>query len=241
MGGDGTLSRMRTLVGTSGYNYDAWKGAFYPETLAKAKMLSFYASQLPTVEINYTFYRMPTQKALEGWAAQVPEPFRFALKAPQRITHHKRLLGAGDELEYFTRIARTLGARLGPLLFQLPPNFKKDAARLHDFLEALPPGFAPAFEFRHTSWLDDGVYQQLRDAGAALCVADTDEMETPLVRTARFGYFRLRREDYGDAQLRAWAERIGAGGFDEVFVYFKHEDEARGPAFARKMISFLAS
>jgi uncharacterized protein YecE (DUF72 family) len=231
---------MRTLVGTSGYNYDAWKGAFYPETLAKAKMLSFYASQLPTVEINYTFYRMPTEKTLEGWAAQVPEPFRFALKAPQRITHHKRLLGAGDELEYFTRVARTLGARLGPLLFQLPPNFKKDAARLHDFLEALPPGFAPAFEFRHASWLDDGVYQQLRDAGAALCVADTDDMETPLVRTARFGYFRLRREDYGDAQLRTWAERIGAAGFDEVFVYFKHEDEARGPAFARKMISFLA-
>jgi uncharacterized protein YecE (DUF72 family) len=231
---------MRVLTGTSGYNYDAWKGYFYPEKLAKSKMLGFYAEQLPTVEINYTFYRMPTEKTLAGWTAQVGEKFRFALKASQRITHQKRLVGAQADVDYFCQTARALGDKLGPILFQLPPNLKRDDAKLHDFLEGLPRNLEHAFEFRNASWFDERVYQLVRDAGMALCIADTDDLETPLVRTAPYGYLRLRREDYDEATIGKWAKRIAALGFErDVFVYFKHEDQALGPKFARVLAARL--
>jgi uncharacterized protein YecE (DUF72 family) len=231
---------VKVAVGTSGYNYDAWKGSFYPEKLAKSKMLAFYASQLPTVEINYTFYRMPNQKTLDGWAAQVPPDFTFALKAPQRITHQKRLVNAGDELSYFCNTAQTLGARLGPLLFQLPPNLKLDGARLHDFVESLPRGLRCAFEFRHPSWFVDATWRALAEGGCALCIADTDDLATPVERTAPWGYLRLRREDYSDAAIEKWAKTVISAGFsDEVFVYFKHEDQGLGPSFARKLAALI--
>lgn len=224
-------------VGTSGYNYDAWRGAFYPEDLPARKMLSYYASQLSTVEINYSFYRKPTPKILQGWAAQVPPEFRFALKAWQRITHQRRLREAGDLLEQFADAARTLGSRLAPVLYQLPPNLKADLPLLREFLAQLPRDLRAAFEFRHESWFQDETWSALRDAGAALCIAQSDELETPAVRTAPFAYLRLRRLDYDEAALRAWAGRIRGLGADEVFLYFKHEDEARGPAFAKQFIA----
>lgn len=195
-------------VGTSGYNYDAWYGSFYPEDLPAKKMLSYYASQLDTVEINYSFYRKPTPKILEGWAAQVPENFRFALKAWQRITHQKRLKDCAEFVTAFAEVARTLGPRLAPVLYQLPPNLKADVPLLRDFLLQLPRDLRAAFEFRHESWFSDETYAALRDNGAALCVAESEDLSTPLVRTAPFGYFRLRRLDYSEADLRKWAEAV---------------------------------
>lgn len=225
-------------VGTSGYNYEAWRGSFYPDDLPARKMLSFYASQLSTVEINYSFYRKPTAKILQGWAAQVPEQFRFALKAWQRITHQKRLREAGELVAQFADAARTLGARLAPVLYQLPPNLKADLPLLREFLAGLPRDLRAAFEFRHQSWFTDGTWAALREAGAALCVAESDELSTPVVRTAPFGYFRLRRLAYDEAALRGWA--TAAAQFPEdVFVYFKHEDEARGPAFAKQFLPLI--
>jgi uncharacterized protein YecE (DUF72 family) len=231
---------MRVLAGTSGYNYDVWKGPFYPEDLARAKMLAFYAGRFPTVEINYSFYRKPTRKALEEWARRTPEGFRFVLKGWQRVTHQARLREAGELVAAFCETARALDGKLGPILWQLPPNLKKDAARLRDFLGTLPADVRSAFEFRHESWFDDETYALLGEAGAALAVAESEELATPLVRTAPFGYFRLRREDYHRAALAAWASRIGAAGFtDDVYVFFKHEDEARGPALAAEFAALL--
>jgi uncharacterized protein YecE (DUF72 family) len=222
-------------VGTSGYNYEAWRGSFYPEDLSSKKMLSYYGSQFDTVEINYSFYRKPTPKILTGWAAQVPEQFRFALKAWQRITHQKRLRETGELVEQFADAARTLGPRLAPVLYQLPPNLKADLPLLREFLAQLPRDLRAAFEFRHQSWFSEETYTALRDAGAALCIAESDDLSTPPVRTAPFAYFRLRRLDYDEAALRKWAEEIRK--HDEAFVYFKHEDEARGPAFARQYLA----
>ena len=224
-------------VGTSGYNYDAWRGVFYPDKLAKSKMLGFYATQFSTVEINYTFYRMPTEKTLTGWGQQVPEGFRFALKASQRITHHKRLAECDEELKYFLKVSQVLGARLGPILFQLPPNLKCDAGRLQNFLALIPRGVEAAFEFRHASWFDDTIFRALSEAGVALCIADTDDLETPLIKTAPYGYLRLRREDYTPKMIASWARRIDELGFSgDVSVYFKHEDGALGPKFARQLL-----
>jgi uncharacterized protein YecE (DUF72 family) len=225
---------MQLYVGTSGYNYDAWKGSFYPDKLPKAKMLSFYATQLRTVEINYTFYRMPSEKTVLGWIPETPPGFRFALKASQRITHHKRLKETEELTQYFFTTAAALGERLGPILFQLPPNLKADVPRLEAFLETLPAGARVAFEFRHESWWSDAVYAALAQRGAALCVADAADLSTPMRRTAPYGYFRLRREDYDERALSAWAERIASAGFTEdVFVFFKHEDRALGVEYAR--------
>jgi uncharacterized protein YecE (DUF72 family) len=225
------------LVGTSGYNYEAWKGSFYPEDLSAKKMLAFYAERFATVEINYSFYRKPTPKILQGWAAQVPPRFRFALKAWQRITHQKRLRECKELLDAFLDAARTLGPQLAPVLYQLPPNLKADGALLRDFLNQLPRDLMAAFEFRHQSWFTEDTYQALRDAGAALCIAESDELLTPAVRTASYGYFRLRRLDYDEAALRKWARTIQELQFSgDAFVYFKHEDEARGPAFARQFL-----
>ena len=225
-------------VGTSGYNYEAWRGSFYPEELSSKKMLGYYAERFDTVEINYSFYRKPTPKILEGWAAQVPERFRFALKAWQRITHQKRLRETEELVSSFAEVARALGPRLAPVLYQLPPNLKADVPLLRDFLNQLPRDLRAAFEFRHASWFSDETYSALRDAGAALCVAESDELATPAVRTADFGYLRLRRLDYDAAALARWAEFV-KGSPGDVFVYFKHEDEARGPAFANQFLLLL--
>jgi uncharacterized protein YecE (DUF72 family) len=228
-------------VGTSGYNYPEWKGSFYPSDLASAKMLPYYAARFPTVEINATFYRMPTAKTLAGWDAATPAGFVLALKAPQRITHFARLRGIDDPLRFFCDVARTLGPKLGPLLFQLPPNFKKDTDRLAETLFLLPPDLRCAFEFRHDSWLSDDVYDLLRRRNAALCIAEGETMSTPVVATADFGYLRLRDEGYGDADRKRWAEIIRGLGtsWRETFVYFKHEESGTGPAFARRLAELL--
>ena len=230
---------MRIRVGTSGYSYKEWKGSFYPADLPAAKMLSFYAERFGTVEINNTFYRMPEAKVLEKWAADTPESFVFVLKAPQRITHQKRLADVADELRFFYETASVLGSRLGAVLYQLPPYAKKDAAKLRDFLRRLPEGGRAAFEFRHESWLDDETYSILREHDAALCAADTDEVTDPesvLVPTSSWGYLRLRRTEYGEGELAAWAARVKRQNWTEAYVFFKHEDEGKGPAFGRQFI-----
>jgi len=232
----------RVLVGTSGFSYPPWRGSFYPADLPTRAMLGYYASQLATVEINNTFYRQPTESLLAGWAAQVPETFRFALKAPQRITHQLRLREAAEPTTRFCAVARTLGPRLGPLLFQLPPWDRFDDARLGAFLDSLPPGVEAAFEFRHESWFTDATYAVLRAHGAALCIAEADDFATPLVATAGFGYLRLRREDYAEADLAAWARRIReTREWERVHVYLKHEESGRGPALARALLACLGS
>jgi uncharacterized protein YecE (DUF72 family) len=183
-------------VGTSGYNYPEWKGSFYPETLAAAKMLPYYAERFSTVEINYTFYRMPTSKLVTGWASQVPDGFKFTLKAPKRITHDRRLKDVADPVRGFCEAAAELGDKLGALLFQLAPNFKKDLVVFDEFLQALPPRLCGAFEFRHDSWLDEEVYARLRDRNLALCIADSEKRSTPVMATADYAYLRLRDEGY---------------------------------------------
>src|SRR2546422_2250857 len=230
---------VRPRVGTSGYNYEAWRGSFYPEDPPAKKMLGYYADRFDTVEINYSFYRKPAPKILEGWAAQVPERFRFALKAWQRITHQKRLRDVSELVSSFADAARALGPRLAPVLYQLPPNLKADVALLRDFLHQLPRDLRAAFEFRHESWFTDETFAALRDAGAALCVAESEELATPVVRTADFAYLRLRRLDYDEAALSKWADFAKASPGD-VFVYFKHEDEARGPVFAQQFLAIGA-
>lgn len=226
------------FVGTSGYNYEAWRGSFYPADLSSKKMLSYYATQLSTVEINYSFYRKPTPKILQGWAAQVTPGFRFALKAWQRITHQKRLKDCADLVAAFADVARTLGPQLAPILYQVPPNLKADLPLLREFLLLLPKDLKAAFEFRHPSWFADETWSALRDNGAALCIAESDELLTPAVFTAPYAYFRLRRLDYGEAELRKWAG-IVRGFSSDAYVYFKHEDEARGPQFARDFIPLV--
>lgn len=226
---------MRLLVGTSGWSYPAWKGTFYPSDLPATRMLAHYAGRLPAVEVNATFYRMPRRAMLEDWATSVPPGFRFALKAPQRITHTLRLADAGEPLAFFLRAAAALGPALGPLLFQLPPFLRKDLPRLRAFLALLPPGVRVAVEFRHASWFDDDVRSALAAAGAALCVAEGDDASTPLEATAPFGYLRLRRTEYDADAIAGWAARIRAMPWSEVFVFFKHEDGARGPAYAQLM------
>jgi uncharacterized protein YecE (DUF72 family) len=228
---------VRLFVGTSGYSYKEWKGSFYPAELKDSEMLRYYASRLSTVEINNTFYRMPTQALLEKWAAEVPAEFTFVLKASQRLTHRKRLKDCADDLRYFLETASVLGRRLGPLLFQLPPNLKKDAVRLRDFLALLPQDARAAFEFRHDSWFDDEVYAALGQGRAALCAADTDESGEagpPLLPSGEWGYLRLRRADYSDADLQGWAERVKALPWSQAFVFFKHEDAGKGAQFAER-------
>ncbi len=226
---------MRVLPGTSGFSYKEWKGSFYPEDLPASEMLRHYASRLPAVEINNTFYRMPRAALLASWAEQVPDGFSFALKASQQITHRKRLKEAGEAVAYFFEVATTLGDRLGPVLFQLPPNMKKDLPRLIDFLTLLPPAARSAFEFRHESWFDEEVFGVLRSAGAALCWAEDEELSTPRVPTAGWGYLRLRRADYTDADVAAWADRIREETWTDAYVFFKHEDEGTGPRLAERM------
>jgi len=232
---------MPAFIGTSGYNYPEWRGSFYPEKFSTAKMLPYYAERLTTVEINYTFYRMPNAKILAGWNAETPEGFRFALKAPKRITHDKRLKDVAEPLRYFLDTARTLGAKLGPILFQLPPNFKKDLSRLGDLLTLLPSDLRYAFEFRHVSWHADDLYERLRTNNAALCIADSETLSTPLEATADWGYLRLRDEGYSPADLEEWGRRVTRlqAGWKDTYVFFKHEESGIGPAFATQFRSLL--
>jgi len=225
-------------VGTSGYNYPEWKGSFYPSDLAAAKMLPYYAARFPTVEINYTFYRMPNEKLVSGWAGQTPEPYRLTLKAPRRITHDSRLKNTGDLVAGFCRVAASLGPKLGALLFQLPPNFKKDLAVFDAFLADLPPNVCAAFEFRHPSWFDDEVFARLSARNLALCVSDSEKLSAPVKVTADYAYFRLRDEGYTPDHIARWADTIAkeTSACKDVFVYFKHEEEGKGPEFAQLLM-----
>src|SRR5262245_44470030 len=204
-------------------------------------MLPYYAERFATVEINYTFYRMPSAKTIAGWDAETPAGFCFTLKAPQRITHHRRLKDVHEPLRYFLDTAHQLGSKLGPILFQLPPNFKKDLSRLDDLLALLQPDARYAFEFRHASWFADDVYGRLGGVNAALCIADTGDSTTPLIATGDFGYLRLRDEGYSEADLVQWIETISQLGsrWRDTFVYFKHEESGMGPAFAQQFRALL--
>jgi uncharacterized protein YecE (DUF72 family) len=230
-------ARPRLLAGTSGWSYAAWKGPFYPEELPAREMLASYASRLPAVEVNNTFYRMPKKDVLESWAAQVPDGFRFVLKASRRITHQKRIHDAADETAYFLATAGALGARLGALLFQLPPNLALDLGRLDVFLALLPEGTRAAFEFRHPSWSDAAVLERLRARGFAWVTADMEDAPpAPLVATAPWAYLRLRRPAYTAADLDGWLAQLRSAPLDEAFVFFKHEDAGVGPRLALELL-----
>ena len=223
-------------IGTSGFSYKEWKGVFYPEDLKAADMLAYYAGRLGTVEINNTFYRMPTKSLLEGWASQVPEEFRFVLKVAQKITHFKRLKNVDDEVAYLVDTVGTMGPRLGPLLVQLPPSFACDPARLEAFLAMLPQGMRAALEVRHPSWRNPEVLALLERRGVALVASQTDEEPVvELARTAPWGYLRLRKSAYEPSELTEWSKRIAAQGWEEAFVFFKHEQIA--PDLAQKLAS----
>ncbi len=229
---------MRLYAGTSGFSYDEWKGVFYPEDLPAKQRLAYYSTRLTTVEINNTFYRTPKESVVAGWKTQVSGDFRFVIKASQRLTHHKRLKDCADDLAFALEVYRAMGERLGPILFQLPPNFRKDLARLSDFLELVPTDLQPAFEFRHESWFGEDVYELLRAKGVALVVSDVDEApEPPLVPTARFGYLRLRRTAYAPDALATWLTRVRAQPWDAAYVFFKHEDAGTGPKLAAEFLA----
>jgi uncharacterized protein YecE (DUF72 family) len=228
---------MGLYVGTSGYSYKEWKGNFYPEKIPAKEMLHFYSERLSTVEINATFYRMPQPSMLENWKEQVPGNFRFALKAPQRITHIKRLKETDEETKYFFETAAVLADQLGVVLFQLPPNMKKDLPRLETFLAQLPQATRAAFEFRHPTWFDDDVLDLLRSQNRALCVSDTDDMPTTHIdQTADWGYLRLRRVNYSEENLAEWLGRIRDQNWQETFLFFKHEDAGTGPKLAAEFL-----
>jgi uncharacterized protein YecE (DUF72 family) len=228
-------------IGTSGYNYPEWRGTFYPEKWPAAKMLPYYAERFPTVEINYTFYRAPNEKILEGWSSATPERFKLTLKAPKRITHDARLRECGDRVRQFLETAAVLGPKLGALLFQLPPNLKKDLALFDAFLDTFPPRVSAAFEFRHASWFDDEVFGRLRARNLALCVADSEKLSAPVEITADYAYFRLRDEGYTPEDIARWAGiiREKTSGCSDVFVYFKHEESGKGPEFGRALMNNL--
>jgi uncharacterized protein YecE (DUF72 family) len=226
-------------VGTSGFAYKEWRGSFYPEDLPEKKFLTYYAEQLGAVEINNTFYRMPKPELLTGWRDKARPGFQFVLKASQRITHHRRLADVGDTLTFFLDTAAVLGDQLGAVLFQLPPNFQIDLARLRAFLALLPRTLRAAFEFRHGSWLVPETYAALREAGQALCVAEDPEgavQNAVFETTATWGYLRLRNTAYSDDEVARWAERVRAAPWERAYVFFKHEDEGTGPRLARRFI-----
>ena len=232
---------MNLYVGTSGYSYQAWKGKFYPKDLSDKQMLRFYGERFRTVEINNTFYRMPKASVLEAWAGEVGADFKFVLKASQRITHVQRLKGADESVSDLLEVVGALKKRLGPLLFQLPPNFKKDVPRLREFLALLPRQRRAAFEFRHQSWFDEEVFGLLRDHQAALCISEAeDDLKVPFVATANWGYLRLRRPDYGSAELKKWVKRVQKQDWQDAFVFFKHEDEGKGPRMAKMFLELAA-
>ena len=231
---------MNILVGTSGWSYKEWKGSFYPADLPADDMLRHYAGRLPAVEINNSFYRIPKEKVLLEWAEQVPPGFRFVLKASRRITHVNRLSAADDSLDYFLRTVNCLGDRRGPTLFQCPPSLRKDLELLRDFLARVPRTWQTAMEFRHESWFDEEVYEALRGHEVALVTVDEDEATTPLVPTASWGYLRLRRTEYDQDALRAWADRIRAQPWTEAYAFLKHEEDSpAGPDAAVRLSALV--
>ncbi len=239
---------MKLYVGTSGYSYKEWKGSFYPEKLSSKDMLRYYGERFRAVEINNTFYRFPKTDVLQAWAADVPAGFKFVLKASQKITHFARLKNVDESVAYLLKTAGVLKERLGPLLFQLPPNLKKDVPRLRDFLGVLAPlrdgtGAAggPVFEFRHQSWFDDEVFGVLREHHAVLCIAEAEnDLQIPFVSTADWGYLRLRMQEYTDAELKAWLDRVRSQDWREAYIFFKHEDAGTGPKMARRLLDLAA-
>ncbi len=231
------LGAMRIAIGTSGYSFPEWKGVFYPKDLPASDMLHYYAGKFPTVEINNTFYRMPKEGVVAEWAAAVPDGFRFSLKASQRITHHQRLKEVDSLMEYLLRASTALGDKRGPTLFQLPPNMKRDDDRLGAFLALLPQRWRATVEFRHPSWFAEEVYTLLRQHDVALCVAESEDMTTPLVSTASYGYLRLHRPAYASDELDRWSKQIKEQSWNETFVYFKHDADTAGPALATEFAS----
>ena len=235
------MTTSRLLAGASGYSFKEWKGTFYPADIKPEAMLAWYSERLPTVEINNTFYRMPKTSVLENWAATTPEDFRFSIKASQRITHMSRLKveSSTEPLGYLYRNLAALGSKRGPVLFQLPPNLKKDLPRLTAFLGLLPEGHNAAFEFRNDTWFADDVYDVLKGTGAALCLSEReDNAPPPLIETAPWGYVRLRLETYSDDDLKKWARTLEATSWRTIHVYFMHEPTA--PAYAKALMGFAA-
>jgi uncharacterized protein YecE (DUF72 family) len=231
------MQEQQLFVGTSGFSYREWRGSFYPEDMKEAGMLAHYASHFRSVELNNTFYRLPNEKMLVHWAEQVPQGFRFALKASRTITHIKRLKEVTDPVGYLFRTTAALGDALGPVLFGLPPNMKLDLDRLNALVALIPAGARAAIEFRHESWHDDSVFDALRSHNVALCIAHTADEETPFVATADWGYLRLRREAYTPADLEDWLGRIRAQQWNDVYVFFKHEEAGTGPRLAKQLLS----
>jgi len=230
---------MNLYVGTSGYSYPKWKGKFYPKDLSAKGMLRYYGEHFGSVESNSTFRGMPKPEVLRRWTEEVPADFKFAIKAPQQITHIKRLKDSKDLLSHLFEVASVLEDRLGPVLFQLPPNFKKDANRLSEFLDLLPRGSRAAFEFRHESWFDEEIFDLFKKHKVAFCIAEAEnELRVPFVATAGWGYLRLRREDYTDAELKEWVKQVQKQDWSDAFVYFRHEDTAKGPKFAKRFLEF---
>jgi uncharacterized protein YecE (DUF72 family) len=232
---------MSSWIGTSGFQYPEWKGGFYPEKMPASGMLQYYAERFSGTEINYTFRSLPSAATIVRWLDATPARFRFALKAPQKVTHFARLKNCGETLAAFAAAVTPLGKKLGPVLFQLPPNFAKDAERLRAFLAGLPAGVRAAFEFRHESWFDDEIFTVLGEHGAALCLAESEDLATPVTATADFGYLRLRRGDYTEKDLTRWAKYVGEQSrrWRDTYVFFKHEETGFGPKFAQQFIELL--
>ena len=229
-------------VGTSGYSYKEWKGSFYPEKLAPQEMLSFYAERFKAVELNNTFYRLPKPEMIENWKSQVPDDFRFTMKASQGITHFRRLKDATSATQIMLERIAAFDDRLGAVLFRLPEDFKKDLRRLEKFLKDLPAKTPAVFEFRHESWFDDEVLDLLRTHNRVLCISDRDEMPLNHIdKTAGWGYVRLRRVRYSDADLKKWLKRIKAQKWKDSYVFFKHEDEGTGPKLAARFMALAGS
>jgi uncharacterized protein YecE (DUF72 family) len=231
---------MNVRVGTSGYSFAPWKGFFYPKDLPASKMLAFYGTKLGTVEINNTFYKLPSEKTVAAWAAAVPEGFSFAVKASQYLTHRRRLREPEEPVARIYGLVAHLGAKRGPILVQVPPNMKKDLARLTGLLDVLPEGHRAALELRHESWFDDEVLNALHSKGAALVCSDTDDVEGKLVETAPWGYLRLRRTEYDEKSLAKWAERVRSLSWTDAWVFFKHEEEGLGPRLAARFGELFA-
>jgi uncharacterized protein YecE (DUF72 family) len=227
---------MKIYAGTSGYSYTSWKGSFYPEKLPQKQMLSYYAQQLPTVESNSTFRFLPSAMTVESWIGQVPAKFQFSVKAPEAITHRKRLKDAAAEVEKLSQVLTAFSKQLGPVLYQLPPYFKKDLARLEEFLPLIK-GQKAAFEFRHDSWFDDEVVKCLGKHGCALCIADAEDLPAQrLVTKAKWGYLRLRRDAYTDQELENWIKWIRERKWSKAYVYFKHDEVGVGPKLAKRFL-----
>lgn len=227
-------------IGTSGFQYPEWKGSFYPQDLSAAKMLAYYAERFASTEISYSFRRIPSRETLTKWSAATPAEFAFSFKAPQRITHFAKLVDCGETVAFFADALRIMKGKLGVVLFQLPPQFKCDLDRLREFLPALPADLKFAFEFRDKSWFGEEVFTALQKHNVALCIAENEELATPAVATANFGYLRLRREDYAKADLKRWAKFVAAQKqWRSSFIYFKHEERAVGPKFAQEFAKHL--